>query len=61
MISHQFVPQDEDDEYCDVQGCDGHIDRHLNLEGITADDEVYDFGQETSDIVGRYVSEFGDF
>jgi hypothetical protein len=52
LINHQFVPQDFDDEYCEQ--CDKHSDRHANIEGITHEDEILDYGASLSDITGRY-------
>lgn len=56
MIEHQFVPQDFDMEYCDVEGCDKHIDKHANIEGITHEDEIFEFGDSLSDITSRYTT-----
>lgn len=55
MINHQFVPQDIDDEYCEVTGCDRHISKHANIEGITSEDEVYEFGTDARELFRRYV------
>lgn len=59
MIQHPFVPQDFDDDYCDVEGCDRHFAEHANIEGITAEDELYDFGDSVSDIKAKYYYEEG--
>ena len=53
MIQHPFVPQDFDDDYCDVAGCDKHFSEHANIEGITNEDDLYDFGDSLSDIKNK--------
>lgn len=53
MASHQFVPGDIDEDYCEE--CDRHIDKHPNIEGITYEDDIVDFGDTLTDIKGRYA------
>jgi hypothetical protein len=59
LIKHQFVPQDFDEDYCDVEGCDRHIDDHANIEGITHPDEVIDFGMSDAEAAAYMQGRYG--
>lgn len=49
MINHQFVWKDDDDTFAGVgtdplcDECDGPFSRHVNIEGITHEDELIGF------------------
>lgn len=60
MIKHQFVWPDVvllrgvelDDPLC--ESCGREYARHAEIEGITAEDEQFDYGDSISDIANRY-------
>ena len=59
MIKHPFVPSDFDDDYCEVEGCGQHFDDHANIEGITHEDEIVDFGMSSSETAAYMRSRYG--
>ena len=61
MIKHQFVwpegGESSDDPLC--ESCGREYARHAEIEGITAEDEQFDYGDSISDITNRYRN-YGD-